>query len=257
MGLIDDFFGGVSSFIGGVAETGAQFLGGVGEAIFGAGLPARGQGLGVLAPRDLGRAGEIGRIVGAQGKQLGTRVLAARVGLPETTSDLGDIYAKFPQLPPIGRGRGVLDPRRSVLPTGSGGIIAESPARAAARVGVENLQTAGVGTGLLSLLPGIGLGLGVEKGLEFLGSKLFGGGEMAATNLPGGLALSDLPLGGALFRPTAGRFRPARVIVVPNPMTGEPTFFGHLGRPLLFSRDLSAHKKVNRLARKAAGRRGR
>lgn len=90
-------------------------------------------------------------------------------------------------------------------------------------------------------------GLGTLGGLSELG-EFFGGGE------------GDVPManGVALFRPTATSIRPARVIVVPHPQTGAPTFFGHLGRPLLFSRDLSAARKVDRLARRARRtRRGR
>jgi hypothetical protein len=55
-----------------------------------------------------------------------------------------------------------------------------------------------------------------------------------------------------LFRPSASTgIRPARVVVVPHPVTGAPVFFGNLGRPLLWSRDLSAARKVDRLARRA------
>jgi len=43
-----------------------------------------------------------------------------------------------------------------------------------------------------------------------------------------------------------------RVIPVQNPMTGKTHFFGDLGTPLLFSRDFAAHKRVNKLARKAS-----
>ncbi|MEE8509327.1 MAG: hypothetical protein V3T07_09705 [Myxococcota bacterium] len=75
--------------------------------------------------------------------------------------------------------------------------------------------------------------------------------------LPGGLAISDLPLGGALFRPTMGGLRPASVVVIPNPLTGKPTFFGHLGAPILFRRDMLAARKVAKLARRASSRRGR
>lgn len=81
----------------------------------------------------------------------------------------------------------------------------------------------------------IGTGL-IERGFNFF----FGTGEEGA------------PMNGmTLFRPTATSIRPARVIVVPHPQTGAPTFFGHLGRPLLFSRDLSAARRVDRLARRA------
>jgi len=279
MGLLGDVFGAIGSAVSSAVDFGAQFIGGVGET-FGVGLPGRGEGLGVLAPRDLGRAGEIGRIVGGQAVKLGGAIVAQRIGLPTTSSDLGDIYAGFPQLPPAGRGRGVLDPMRATLPAGRGGNVraetfAESVQRqfggivdidrekaaAAAAGGVENLQTAGVGS-LLGLLPGIGLGLGVEKAVEFVGG-LFGGGEetgMASTRnlaLPGGRSVEvSLPLGGALFRVGRQSLRPARVVVIPNPLTGEPTFFGNLGKPLLFTRDLSAAKKVAKLARRVS-RRGR
>jgi hypothetical protein len=81
-------------------------------------------------------------------------------------------------------------------------------------------------------------GLGTLGGLSELG-EFFGGGE------------DPMATAGALFRPTATTIRPARVVVVPHPQTGAPTFFGHLGRPLLFSRDLSAARRVDRLARRA------
>ncbi len=76
---------------------------------------------------------------------------------------------------------------------------------------------------------------------------------------PSGGAEVQLPFGGALFRTTAGvGVRAKRTIMVPHPISGEPVFFGHLGRPLLFSRDLQAARKVDRLARRARrSRRGR
>jgi len=51
-----------------------------------------------------------------------------------------------------------------------------------------------------------------------------------------------------LFRAGAARSRPVRVVSVPDPVTGEARFFGHLGTPVLFSRDISAAKKVRKLA---------
>jgi hypothetical protein len=36
-----------------------------------------------------------------------------------------------------------------------------------------------------------------------------------------------------------------------NPMTGKPTWFGPLGRPILWSRDLSVCKRVKRVGAKA------
>ncbi len=63
--------------------------------------------------------------------------------------------------------------------------------------------------------------------------------------------------GNAFFRPHTDRTRPRSVIMVPDPDTGEPRFFGHLGRCVLFSRDLSAAKKVAKLARRARSGRKR
>lgn len=55
---------------------------------------------------------------------------------------------------------------------------------------------------------------------------------------------------------TQAGVRPARHFVQVNPLTGKLDNFGYLGPCVLFSRDMSAHRKVNRLARKAS-RRGR
>jgi len=265
MGLLGDIFGGIGSAVSGAFDVGAQFIGGLGRE-FGIGAGGQGRGAGVLAPEFQPvstTASRIGGIVGQQAIRLGERLVGSTVGIPEGSSDAGDIFAKFP-LPPRGRGLGVLDPTR--LPAGAGanvradngrGIFDLGAAGRAAAGGVENLQTAGVGTFLGSVLAGETVGLGLGKAAKFIGGLFEGGAGVSRQALPGGLAIGDLPLGGALFRPRMGGLTPARVVVVPNPLTGEPIFFGHLGRPLLFSRDLAAHKKVNRLARKAASRRGR
>lgn len=55
----------------------------------------------------------------------------------------------------------------------------------------------------------------------------------------------------AMFRPTASSVRPNSLVMVPNPVTGAPTFFKHAGKPVLFSGDLRAAKMVNKLARRA------
>lgn len=56
----------------------------------------------------------------------------------------------------------------------------------------------------------------------------------------------------SLFRPGRVSSRPASVVCVPDPQTGEARFFGSLGTPLLFSRDVSAAKKVRKLAQRFA-----
>lgn len=64
-------------------------------------------------------------------------------------------------------------------------------------------------------------------------------------------------LGGAIggqttfFRQGGPVARAVPLIMVPNPVTGAPTFFKHAGRPILFSGDLIACKRVARLASRA------
>ncbi len=45
--------------------------------------------------------------------------------------------------------------------------------------------------------------------------------------------------------------RPIPLILVPHPETGAPVFYKHAGRPILFSGDLAASRKVARVARLA------
>lgn len=86
-----------------------------------------------------------------------------------------------------------------------------------------------------------------------------GGGVMpAAFDIPGFDLRSPFVGQGAgantcapMFVPTQARIRPASLVMVPNPMTGAPTFFKHAGKPLLFSGDLRAAKMVHKLARRA------
>ena len=67
-----------------------------------------------------------------------------------------------------------------------------------------------------------------------------------------GTGLGSVQACGPFFPARRGRnFVPARLVSIPHPETGEPVFFGHLGKPLLFSRDMSAARKVNKLAARA------
>lgn len=94
-------------------------------------------------------------------------------------------------------------------------------------------------------------------------------GGLPAATLPGGAPMPGVPAGmnggasmaagGAcptMFRPNRTTIRPARLVVQMHPQTGEPVFFGHLGRPILFSRDMAVARKVGRLARRARRVRG-
>jgi len=97
------------------------------------------------------------------------------------------------------------------------------------------------------------------------------GGSMAPVVLPGGAVVADFNVpsigdvfGGnpgigcpTMFKPNTPKARPVSMVMVPNPVTGEPTLFKHAGKILLTTSDLTAHRRVNRLARKAARRRPR
>lgn len=102
---------------------------------------------------------------------------------------------------------------------------------------------------------------------------VFGGFDMA-TVLPGGAlvggqgGIGDF-FGGnpgfncpMMFRPTllangTPSASPMSTVMIPNPVTGAPTLFKSAGRILLTSSDITAHRRVNALARKAARRRPR
>ncbi len=56
-----------------------------------------------------------------------------------------------------------------------------------------------------------------------------------------------------LFRQGAS-VRPIPLVMVNNPQTGAPVFYKHAGRPILFSSDFAAARKVSRLARRARSR---
>jgi len=90
------------------------------------------------------------------------------------------------------------------------------------------------------------------RGVLGLGGPDFGG-------IVGG-GSSTAPGPGAC--PTSAPFRAGRVganpstFVVPNPVTGAPTWFKPAGRPLLWSGDLRAAKTVRRIARLAKRRAG-
>lgn len=57
---------------------------------------------------------------------------------------------------------------------------------------------------------------------------------------------------GALFRTgAAATARPMRTIVAINPATGRPEFWEHKGRPVLYTSDLRAAKRVRKIASRA------
>jgi len=60
-----------------------------------------------------------------------------------------------------------------------------------------------------------------------------------------------------LFRAAAPTARPRSLVIAMNPVTGAPTFFKHVGAPILFSGDMAACRRVGRIARRARRRGGR
>jgi len=120
-------------------------------------------------------------------------------------------------------------------------------------------QQAGVGAGALDFL--IQLGTSVAGGL--LGTRLGvaedfpdapGQLQLPAGNGGGQLGMTSAACG--LFRPGASvsnRARPADVVCLPNPLSGEAEFFGSLGKPLVFQRDVRMAKNIPKLIRKLGG----
>lgn len=87
----------------------------------------------------------------------------------------------------------------------------------------------------------------------------FGGPMPGAGSIQPAAFLGDFPGSDAMaspfFRPGMTGARPRSLIIQQNPFTGKPTFFKHAGTPILFSGDLSAARRVQRVARRA--KRGR
>lgn len=98
-------------------------------------------------------------------------------------------------------------------------------------------QPASIGGTLLRQVPGIlGGVLGGELFEQFTGGGGGGGGATPA------------------FRPTMAGAR-AQFFRTPNPATGQDTWFRPAGRPILWSGDLTACKRVKKVARRAARKR--
>lgn len=148
--------------------------------------------------------------------------------------------------------------RRIAMGFGQAGtsLSLQAPARGGA-------TPAGVGTGLLDVL----IQLGTSVGGDLLSRlSLADDPEVQGPVAPNGETLEDLLRksgggGGAatqcgLFRGGAATrmsSRPAAVVCLPDPISGEARFFGHLGRPLVFQRDVTMAKNIPKLIRKLGG----
>lgn len=187
--------------------------------------------------------------------------LCAAVGAPSPPGRAPNVVINIP---------GTVGRRRPRLPGQTPGIN-PSPRR----------RTGGGMPTLLSpfVAPGEGGGGGGGGVGDFLGTLIGTGVGLLGRALSGGEAetrlepgLTDVALGmaglqresrgacasGALFRQGARTVRPNSTVLVCNPESGEPVFFKHAGRPILFSGDLTACRRVERVAKRArrASRRG-
>ncbi len=90
-------------------------------------------------------------------------------------------------------------------------------------------------------------------GFQTISNDLFGGGLPFIDIVPESGNLAN-----RFFVPSrmAGA-RPRSTVMLPNPVTGKPTWFKHAGRPILWTGDLAATRRVARVAARARKSRGR
>jgi len=100
--------------------------------------------------------------------------------------------------------------------------------------GVQQASLGGIAGGLLRQLPGALGGLAVGAGID---AALSSGGAMTP-----------------MFRQGMAGAR-AQFFRTTNPISGQDTWFRPAGRPLLWSGDLTACKRVNKIARRAKRKR--
>lgn len=138
-------------------------------------------------------------------------------------------------------------------PTLTGGV----PAVAQAGVGGGQMAALGalvpavtsrlpqIGGAIARAIPGIVGGVAVGEAIDIAagGAPGFGGGGNG--------------MGGQLFRQGPARVSPIRELHAVNPMTGRIEVWRHMGRPVLFSGDFAAVRRVSRVSARARRRLGR
>lgn len=72
------------------------------------------------------------------------------------------------------------------------------------------------------------------------------GQYLIGSTAPGGIISAP-----QVFAPTAAGYRAKRFFATANPQTGTLSWFRNVGRPILFSGDLTACKRVNKVAARA------
>ncbi len=289
MGFFDSFSSGVSSFFGGIGDIatsfagspiGSSFLGDLGA--FGLGELRNVIGLEPQSPGGSPRAGAPGTVF-------------APLGSPSNPFGFGPTPIPSFRPPPVGTGGFIDFDRLANLPGGvlnpvrrGGGPTPQRPSFAPLLPPVPASQPFGAFPGSeFSPLPVGGINMPafpVSTAASFPGSPitnaLFGGGgspgfqqaglsalvPSIARQLPsflGGLAggaVIDQFVGGGggggtpPFRATMQGAR-AQFFRTQNPATGQDVWFRPAGRPLLWSGDLTACKRVKKIARKASRKR--
>lgn len=249
-GIAGALGGGLRRVGGALTGIGRAATGGVSRAarLAGHGLVAASQratGIARALPRAArplvqGTLGVVGDIGGAAGKALGAiapNIIDLGVGIAGGTVGAIVNATRGPAAP-----FGIAEGEWDFYPANPGGDFGGNMqfAPMALPGGAFTMPAAGGAWGAIGEVLGGALGGYLGQGGEVMGPTidrpgLFTGGE-------------------ALFRQTARVT--AQRFAVPHPVTGQPVFFGPLGRPLLFSGDLSAARRVSKVARLAARRSG-
>lgn len=221
-----------------IAREATEFAGGV---IGGVGGVLRGDP--VRSPKITGAAAIPEAIGVALGTALGTGVtgaIQARVSdpaqVPRATRHTRTIVAR--NLPTVGAAQ-VGTSGAEVAPALTWQEpVAGGPMRAPASAlpGGAQIQQAGLFGDLLPLIPEIP-------------RMLFGGEGVQLPAAPGAAA-------GTIFRVQGPRLVPRRMFQIVNPSTGSVVTYKNVGRPILYSGDFAACKRVQRVASKARRRRG-
>jgi len=251
MGFLDSFLGGVSALTTGFGSSlNTAFASPLGQAIITTGLD-----LGIEAARDaIGLNPSVSGSPSSRGpvpaprvldpQSLAEELLFFQPGGPGTEVRGGSMvplqprFAAPPPSIPSSQPFGVQPgsqlfgfggPGMAAFPTLRQASFPPSPSAFALASGSPGFQQAGV-AGLARQLPG------------FIGGVL--GGELLSGALAGGGG------GTPMFRPTMAGAR-AQFFRTQNPATGQDVWFRPAGRPILFSGDLTACKRVNKVARRA------
>lgn len=278
MGFFDSFGSGLASFGRGVLDVGrsfassplgSQFLGDVGRF----GISKLSSAIGLEPSRGASRPGpEFGRLTSG-----GFRVPSSSLPRELTDAPAFDRRTLELQLRPGGVLNPVREGRTPIFrPTFSsvpGPVATPATAPFGVMPGTEmvplppgGFRMAGFPTTRDASFPGSpitsALFAGGDPGFERAFSPLALGGALARQlpGIVGGFGLGAAVGGGdggggtPAFRPTMAGAR-AQFFRMPNPATGQDTWFRPAGRPLLWSGDLTACRRVNKVARRASRKR--